>query len=390
MDDYIKGLAIIGLSLPLYWLVLRSPQARMTLLAVCSALLLILVSPRTLVVPLLGGLASFYLAAWVHQRPTALRLWAALAVPLAVLASYRYLQPLAHDAGLLEKVVIPLGLSYYTFKQMHFIIEASRGQARDTTLSSYLLYLIYFPMFVAGPIERIQAFSKQLSNPGLNTATVSEAIERIVFGLAKAFIISQLLLEPLLPADLDTATLFAMDWHVLVLVAFIKFLRVYFDFSGYTDIAIGVSLLFNIRLMENFQSPLSKTNLAEFWRAWHISLSSWARDYVYFPVMGRFRMPSLALFLTMMTIGAWHSLEPGWLLWGFHHGLGLVLLAKYHRATRRHKTLNAWRQTPWFKTAGIAAVWLYVSIGHGLTLAPASITDSLLIYSRLLGPGYLI
>ncbi|NNM00914.1 MAG: hypothetical protein HKO62_09210, partial [Gammaproteobacteria bacterium] len=142
-----------------------------------------------------------------------------------------------------------------------------------------------------------------------------------------------------------------------------------------------------IKLMENFNSPLLRQNLAEFWRAWHISLSGWARDYIYFPVLGKYRSTSLALIATMMMIGAWHSPAPGWLLWGLHHGVGLVLLSNYHRWAEGRPAVQALRNTAAWRFFGMLATWWYVAIGYGLTFVPYDVITSLTIYGRIVTLG---
>ncbi|MGJ3254968.1 MAG: MBOAT family O-acyltransferase [Alcanivorax sp.] len=387
-NDAFYAASTILVSLIAFWSIpaLRRHQASM--LGVTSAVLLAMISPRTLVVPVIGGLTTFFLGKPLRENRSGYFLILSMAVPLGTLLCYQYFLPAAQNAGWIEKSVIPLGLSYYTFKQLHFLLESHRGNFSDATLGSYLSYLLYFPMFIAGPIERYSPFKNQVMAPQRDSLPdFSLAFERICSGLIKKLLISDIILAPFIPEDLSSDELMAMEWHQLVLISFIKFLRIYMDFSGYTDMAIGVSLLFGIRLMENFNHPLRQSNLAEFWRAWHISLSGWARDYIYFPVLGRWRIPSLALILTMLTIGAWHSLSPGWLLWGLHHGIGLAVLAYYHRKTRKYKIWRTIMQNQAWGYLGIVTVWFYVSIGHALTFFPEDIVFSLQLYIRTWGLG---
>ncbi len=385
-NDLFRAAAVILVSLTAFWSIPALRRHQVSILGVTSAILLAMISPRTLVVPVMGGLATFFLGKPLRENRSGYFLILSLAVPLGTLLCYQYFLPVAQDAGWIEKAAIPLGLSYYTFKQLHFLLESHRGNFSDATLGSYLAYLLYFPMFIAGPIERYRPFKNQITDPQAATLPdFSLAFERICSGLIKKLLISDIILAPFIPDDLTSDELMAMEWHQLVLISLIKFLRIYMDFSGYTDMAIGVSLLFGIRLMENFNHPLRRSNLAEFWRAWHISLSGWARDYIYFPVLGRWRTPSLALVLTMLTIGAWHSLSPGWLLWGLHHGIGLAVLAYYHRKTRKYKAWRTVMQSRAWGYLGIVTVWLYVSIGHALTFFPEDTVFSLQLYIRVWG-----
>ena len=162
------------------------------------------------------------------------------------------------------------------------------------------------------------------------------------------------------------------------------------DFSGYIDMAIGIGLLYGIKLMENFNRPLLQSNLADFWRRWHISLSGWARDYVYYPMMLKTRSVNLPLLLTMMTIGVWHGPQASWALWGIHHGIGLIVYNKIKRLIRKHgfkwPTKYSWA----IKALGILTVWFYLSLGHSLHLASSgSIITPLKIYLKILTFGLL-
>ena len=159
------------------------------------------------------------------------------------------------------------------------------------------------------------------------------------------------------------------------------------EFSGYTDIAIGTGRLFGYELMENFRFPMLRPNLAEFWRAWHISLSSWVRDYIYFPILGVSRSPALAIVIAMVAMGLWHDFKPGWMLWGLHHGIGLAVLSLAQRWAATSVRVQKIRGTVPWRMAGILAVWWFVSVGHALTMHPDRWTNSLKIYLKLMTGG---
>jgi alginate O-acetyltransferase complex protein AlgI len=383
----------LGLSVTLpaflaYWFVPGLSRHRLGILSLLSFFWLAAISPRTFVVPFLGAFLTFHLARRLRREGSGPRdLALALMLPLGALLFYRYFVPLAAAAEWFQKSVTLVGLSYYSFKQMHFLIESQRGKFAEVKFDEYLLYLIYFPMFIAGPIERMTNFHRALPAGPFALESFSAGVERILLGLFKKLIVADLFLASLLPGELAAQDVLQLSCPRMLLVAFCRFLYVYMDFSGYADLAVGISLLFGVRLMENFNRPLLQANLADFWRCWHISLSSWARDYVYFPVLGRFRAPSAALLLTMLTIGAWHGLQPGWLLWGLHHGLGLAVLARYHQKIRPWKRFNRMRQSRPFKFLGILTVWYYVSAGGLLAMFPGSMADSLALYRKAMTFG---
>jgi alginate O-acetyltransferase complex protein AlgI len=219
---------------------------------------------------------------------------------------------------------------------------------------------------------------------------MSEGLERILIGLSQKLIVSDLFLSAFLPPESAlNEGLKALQHPQLLFACVVKFLKLYFDFAGYTSISIGVGLLFGIRLMENFNFPLLRPTLAEFWRNWHISLSSWARDYVYFPVLMKYRTPSLALICTMLVIGMWHSIQPGWVLWGLHHGVGLSLLSLYQKRTAGSALLCRLRSSKMWWLLSTLCVWWYVSLGFLLTFRPETLSSSLLPYLRVITFGSL-
>lgn len=298
-------------------------------------------------------------------------MWLLVLLALTPLLGFKYLHPVLAQYGW-PAWIVPLGISYYSFKHVHFIVESQRGQFEGARWRDYLAFVCFFPMYVAGPIERFGNFASQLNPTRLVPGDLSIGLERILMGLFKKLVLADLLLAELaLQPDMPgQAAALALDWRLAWLGCVLRFLQTYCDFSAYSDMAIGMARLFGIRLMENFHFPLLRPNLAEFWRGWHISLSSFARDYVYSPMLARWNVPSLALILTMLTTGLWHAGNPGWLLWGLHHGVGLVVLGKLHRLATRWAGLQTLRDSlPW-RILATVITWLYVSLGYALTLYP--------------------
>ncbi|WP_020654856.1 MBOAT family O-acyltransferase [Massilia niastensis] len=386
-------------SLGLYWLVLRTPAQRTLFLSAASVAFLVLfcMSRQGLETTVLqiGGMLLFSLA--VHAWGARLRrsksgpdMWLGILVCLLPLAGYKYLLPTLGAGSVLPAWAIPLGISYYTFKHIHYLVESYRGKFGDARLAEYFAYICFFPMFAAGPIERFDPFRQQLGDLHWRSADMSQGLERILFGALKKFLVADLLLDALMPpVEMGVDSLSSQPVGVALFACMVKFIQTYFDFSGYTDMALGTARLFGIRLMENFNYPLLRSNLAEFWRAWHMSLSSFARDYVYFPIMGRWRLPAPALMATMLSIGLWHSGAVGWVLWGMHHGLGLVLLARFHHAAPRYHRLQRVRASlPW-RIGATAATLVYVSLGYALTFYPSTAASSLQMYLHIVSFGVL-
>jgi alginate O-acetyltransferase complex protein AlgI len=386
-------------SLALYWLVLRTPRQRTLFLSLASVAFLTLLCLTRITAEAtalqIGGMLLLSLAvfAWggrLRRAPQGTALWLGILVCLLPLACYKYLLPSLGAALNLPAWAIPLGISYYTFKHIHFLVESWRGKFGDATLADYFAYISFFPMFAAGPIERLGPFQQQLAGLRWRGEDFSLGLERILLGAMKKFLVADLLLATMMPpASMGVDGLAAQPFGIVLFACAVKFLQTYMDFSGYTDMALGTARLFGIKLMENFNFPLLRSNLAEFWRAWHISLSGFARDYIYFPMIGRWRQPAPALLATMLAIGIWHSGAPGWVLWGLHHGLGLVLLARFHHAAPRFPRLQRIRLTLVWRIAATFATLAYVSLGYALTFYPATLASSLRLYLHILSLGAL-
>jgi alginate O-acetyltransferase complex protein AlgI len=390
-------LPFLLMALAVYWLVLRTQAQRTVFLGVASAafLFVLCISRMSVAASVLqvGGmlalsLAVFRWSALLRTRRSSSALVGGIIGALLPLAAFKYLLPPLSAAFDLAAWAIPLGISYYSFKHIHFMIESWRGNFGDATLAQYAAYICFFPMFAAGPIERFGPFQQQFGQLNWRADDASRGLERIVLGAIKKFLLSDLLLSALLPpATMSGDALAALPWTTVLFACSVKFLLTYCDFSGYTDMALGTARLFGITLMENFNFPLLRSNLAEFWRAWHISLSGFARDYVYFYVLGRWRKPWVALMATMLAIGLWHSGNPGWLLWGVHHGLGLVLLSRFHHAAPRYPRLQSLRRHWGWRLGGTFATLIYVSLGYALTFHPQHFASSVQLYLHIVSLG---
>ncbi len=235
-----------------------------------------------------------------------------------------------------------LGFSYVAFRLLHTLRDRQTGQLPALTLREYVTYAIFFPAFTAGPIDRAERFLGDLrALPPLDAARFVHGGMRLAVGIGKKFVIADsLALLALNAANAQQAQSAAGLWVLLYAYAF----QLYFDFSGYTDIAIGLGQWCGIRLPENFSQPYLKRNITVFWQSWHITLSQWVRSYVFLPLsrtlLTRPRKPSptvLALIgqlATMLAIGLWHGVTWGFVVWGLWHGLGLFAHKVYSDRTR--------------------------------------------------------
>jgi alginate O-acetyltransferase complex protein AlgI len=257
--------------------------------------------------------------------------------------------------------LIPLGLSYFIFKLIHFIIEVRRRVIREARFGDFLAYLFLLPMFTAGPIERFDHFlSGRL--PALDRKTAGEAGTRVIIGLVKKYLIVEGFLhlafhEPRLsvaPADLTEAG----TWRVWAFAA-LSYLRVYLDFSAYSDIALGTALFFGYRLAENFNFPILAANPSEFWRRWHISLSSWCQNYIYMPALGVFRHPFLPILLAFLVMGLWHAISWNRVGWAVYQTAGIVVFMIWSRSAGR-AAAGGWRLSPAWRGCSILLTQVFI------------------------------
>ena len=230
-------------------------------------------------------------------------------------------------------VVIPLGISYYTFRSISYSIEVYRGLTTvPRNLLDYTFYLTYFPIILAGPIVRAGDFFQQLDKPLENNASmVFSSFFLVMKGLLKKALIADYLAQFNMMV-FDNPDAYTGFEQLMALLGF--GIQIYFDFSGYSDIAIGISKIIGIHPGINFKHPYKSTNISDFWRRWHISLSSWLRDFVYIPLggsrCGKWRT-DVNLLITMIVGGVWHGAGLTFLIWGALHGIALVVQKRLGR-----------------------------------------------------------
>lgn len=233
----------------------------------------------------------------------------------------------------LPEVILPLAISFFTFQQIACLIDVGRGEARPDSFLDYCLFVAFFPQLIAGPILRAKQFLPQLQAARTSINYDNWAIGLYIFslGLAKRVIIA------------DTIGIWAsLGYEAAVLspgeawiTSLAYTLQIYFDFSGYTDMAIGSALFFNIRLPANFNSPYLAESIQDFWRRWHITLSTFLRDYIYIPLGGNRRGEArtyLNILITFLLGGLWHGASWTFIVWGALHGVGLMAQQRWARA----------------------------------------------------------
>lgn len=309
-------------------------------------------------------------------------LTAAVIANLALLAYYKYVNFFVANfnavtgAGLgFAEVILPLGISFFTFTQIAFLVDAHQGKAREYNLVHYGLFVTYFPHLIAGPIlhhgEMMPQFARrEIYKPQYDL--IAAGLTLFVLGLAKKVLIADGVapyVAPVFDAPGAGVTLTLLEaWCGALAYTF----QLYFDFSGYSDMAVGLSLLFGVRLPVNFHSPYKAVNIIDFWRRWHMTLSRFLREYLYVPLGGnrKSRVRRYTnLLLTMLLGGLWHGAGWTFVLWGALHGVYLVINHGW-RELRRSLGHNLHHSTPWGRRAGCLVTFIAVVIGWVLFRAP--------------------
>jgi alginate O-acetyltransferase complex protein AlgI len=273
---------------------------------------------------------------------------------------------------------LPLTLSFYVFQALTYTIDVYRRDAKGTR--SYLAHLTavsFFPTILAGPITRVSALIDQFEKPKkLDPADGGRALFLIGMGLMKKLLIADFLGANLVNRVFDFPNLYSGTETLVAVYAYA--LQIYYDFSGYTDIALGSALLLGIKLPQNFNRPYAAENVADFWRRWHITLSNWLRDYLYFSLPGK-RVKALSyfnLFLTMTIGGLWHGAAWTFVIWGALHGLGLVVVRLWQTKTGIAKATGVWRYVSIFATFQfVCFAWIF--------FRASSFDNAMLILSRI-------
>lgn len=292
-----------------------------------TVLFLALKAPVSLFILSLTTLSSY----WIFKAPISLTAATLLILLQNVLIFVLYKLGIGDHLLMPIDRLIPLGLSYYSFRQIHYAIEQYKGKLGRHHFGDYAAYMFFLPTILIGPINRFQPFLRNIYRRRWDGNLFSEGLERILYGYAKIVIIGNFLLTSKL-SGVVIALEDRHEWLANYLRVLNYTLNTYFQFAGYSDVAIGLALLLGFRVMENFNYPFLAPNINEFWNRWHISLSSWCRDYVYTPMASITRKPIIGIIMTMLVIGLWHEISLKYIIWGVYHGLGIAVWHIYNRS----------------------------------------------------------
>jgi len=278
-----------------------------------------------------------------------------LSINLLVLAVFKYLgffgeglsrilELIGLEADLPTiSIILPLGLSFFIFQTSSYVIDVYRGNLKpEASFVNFATFVVYFPHMAAGPIMPARVLIPQIASKKvrLNFEQVQSGLFLIAIGLFRKIVIADTL-APMVNRILDSPENF--DWKSLIIASIGFGLQIYGDFAGYSAIARGVSRLFGIEMMINFRQPYLATSITDFWRRWHISLSTWFRDYLYIPLGGNKRSKlrtNVNLMVVMTIAGLWHGAAFGFIVWGLLHGIFLVADKYFSRHVLRSKTIT--------------------------------------------------
>lgn len=322
-------------------------------------------------------------------------LWISICTNLGLLGFFKYfnffidsaeaaIRALGIQTELLHlNIVLPVAISFYTFKTISYTVDIYLGKIQPAQrFSEFALFLAYFPPLLAGPIDRASGLLPQLSKPRqLSFEQSAQGIFLILFGLFKKVAISDGVAGSV---NAIYGTSGTVSWIDVVLATFLYTIQIYGDFSGYTDMARGISKLFGIELMLNFNLPYFSKDPSEFWRRWHISLSTWLRDYLYIPLGGN-RQGELRTYLNLMTTmvlgGLWHGAAWNFVLWGFYQG-ALLCVYRFFSSKDKKQSSSANGFGNW--QGIVATLFFFVLTCYGWLLFRATSLAEIITFTKIL------
>jgi len=331
-------LFILGLFLLLYAFLLDKSVLKKAYVILFSLFFYYKSSGPYLIFFIIMIIADYNFAHWIekviNKRIRKLLLTLSILCSLSFLIYFKYagffiqtINDLFESSFYLSDLFLPIGISFYTFQSISYIIDVyDRKIPSSKNFTDYAFYMTFFPHLVAGPIVRARDFIPQINNPlVVDRNLLYESLFRIMTGFGKKLLLADFLAKYV---DMLYSSPSSYSGAENLLGMYAYSCQIYFDFSGYSDIAIGIALLMGYRLKENFENPYRSVSITQFWRKWHISLSTWLRDYIYIPLGGNRKgvlNTYLFLMITMTIGGFWHGANWKFVLWGVLHGLALAV-----------------------------------------------------------------
>jgi alginate O-acetyltransferase complex protein AlgI len=353
---------------------LRSPTVRQAVLLVASVGLYLTWVPWFAGVLLVSIVMNFLVGRWLRKRATGLPLTIGVFLNLALLGIFKYLPEAATAVSLpalqpFAKLALPLGISFWTFQALSYLFDLYQGEELDPSIAEFALYMAFFPVTISGPVCRLPDMLPQFrAESGTSWNEIGEGFRRIAVGVLMIQL-AKLLGQGILAGDgivsgFDRAT--GWGGADVWCLAFGYGLQLFFDFAGYSHIAIGAARALGFTIPENFARPFASVSPSMFWTRWHMSLSFWIRDYAFFPLMQLRRETwwrNLALLISMILFGLWHRASLLFLLWGAYHGILLIFHRQIEAAQRRFDwspPAGPWSLLSWITTISLMSLgWIF-------------------------------
>ncbi|MBZ0270838.1 hypothetical protein K8I61_02290 [bacterium] len=289
------------------------------------------------------------------------------------------------------RFLAPLGISYLTFRVLAYVFEVRAGRMTPLPFARLLHYAAFWPTLISGPIERPRPFDEQDTAPPMTSPNLAEGLMRIASGAVKALMIGEFfgrIAKPLTSLTSPDGPLILIQTSVdqMWISTIAYYFHIYFNFAGYSDIAIGLALVFGYRIRENFAWPILATNIAAFWRRWHMSLTGWVQDYVYIPMGGNRKGPRRATvntFAAMVLVGVWHGFGLHYALFGAYHAALLTLFRWWRTGGRDRIPLPEGR-------GGRSLAWLFtfIAIVLGWPIFVLPLDMAIHVYMKMFGLAY--
>ncbi|MBO5397794.1 MAG: MBOAT family protein [Clostridia bacterium] len=316
--------------LAIYYMVPKKMQN--LILLVASLLFYFYGEPKYVILMVFEIIVAYLFGRLIDKKHKKIFLIIPIAIIVGLLVYFKYIDFLIQNVNVifekdidLVKVILPIGISFYTFQIISYIVDVYRGEVKvQKNILNLATYVALFPQLIAGPIVRYKTIDAQLDNRKHSIENVSIGIRRFVIGLGKKVLIANVL------GELVNVFLASNERSVLFywLYAFANMMQIYFDFSGYSDMAIGLVKMFGFEFPENFNYPYISSSITEFWRRWHISLGTWFRDYIYIPLGGN-RVSKIKhlrnILIVWLLTGLWHGAAWNFIIWGLYFGILLIL-----------------------------------------------------------------
>lgn len=397
----------LGIVFLLYWFVFKKNARTQNLLLLGASIVFYCMADWKFISLLAAsGFVNFYLAKLIAKKEEGkirrLIFYSGIVINIGILLYFKYFNFFVQSFVSLFNysganinftpfhILLPLAISYFTFQMIGYLIDVNNEEIEPTSdLLGFFTYLAYFPKILSGPIERVQRFLPQIQKKReFNYEMTVDGLRQILWGLFKKMVIADNC-TPLVNTIFNNYQ--NMNGSTLLLGSILYMISIYADFSGYSDMACGVSKLFNIRITNNFAFPFFSTNISEFWKKWHISLTSWMMDYVFTPmsfILRGYKKVGLviSIIITFLLVGLWHGANWTFIVYGFLHGLYFIPLI-FNESINRNKIIAEGKLIPSLsETLRMLGLFLLVSVTI-ILIRVENIGQALTYISEILSPS---